>query len=73
MNTCISCGERFYPQSPAWGDSICGNCIADRIELELVRGVLLAERKPLRRATGASAPEVFVGAPQTVAAEQRRA
>ena len=74
MKTCSSCSAKFFPQSPAWGDSTCGNCIADRIEQELMRGSVLAERKPLRRATSTSVGEdVYIGETQARAADQRRA
>jgi hypothetical protein len=55
MSTCSNCGLTFVPQPPAWGDETCGECIADRIEYGLLGGLLFAERKPLRRATGESA------------------
>ena len=51
MATCHICGAQFFPQSNAWGGETCGDCIAARIELSLMGGLLDAGRKPLMRAT----------------------
>ena len=51
MATCLSCGASFSPQVPGWGDVVCGNCIAAQIELALMGGLSLTDRKPLRRAS----------------------
>lgn len=68
MNTCTTCGTPFRPQSAAWGDHTCGNCIADCIAFELARPFLRAERKPLKRAAGTPDAQPIVAE-----AEQRRA
>ena len=48
--TCEVCGSPFYSVGAAWGTSVCGNCIAARIELALSAPLLAGERKPVRRA-----------------------
>lgn len=52
MNKCNECGCDFDAQGSAWGNAICGDCIAAQIEMSLMGNVLVAERKPMRRASG---------------------
>lgn len=49
MTICPECGSQFAP-SPAWPDSHCGQCIADRVEASLLLA-LRVTRKPAKRAT----------------------
>ena len=63
MATCLLCGASFSPQVPGWGNAVCGNCIAAQIELALMGGLSLTDRKPLRRASGDTA--VGAAAPDT--------
>ena len=50
MLVCHSCGHSFFPQSSAWGDQTCGDCIAVRIELLLMETMPTRIRRPMRRA-----------------------
>ena len=50
MAACEICGAQFFPQSNAWGGETCGDCIAARIELSLMGGLLGEGRKPVMRA-----------------------
>jgi hypothetical protein len=63
MPTCLLCGASFSPQVPGWGNAVCGNCIAAQIELALMGGLSLTDRKPLRRASGDTA--IGAAAPDT--------
>ena len=56
MLTCSSCGQSFLPQSAAWGDETCGQCIAKRLEWMLMAGTEVRERRPMRRADSLVAP-----------------
>lgn len=47
--SCHSCGRGFVPQSLAWRDEMCGDCIAGRIEQMLTEST--RTRRPMRRAT----------------------
>lgn len=55
MASCLFCGASFSPQVPGWGDAVCGDCIATRIELALMGGLSMSDRKPLRRASADAA------------------
>lgn len=48
---CIACAAPFYPVTVAWGDSLCGECIAAAIEQALSPLALGMTRKPMRRAS----------------------
>jgi hypothetical protein len=68
MNKCNECGRDFNAQGSAWGGATCGDCIAAQIEMSLLANVLVAERKPMRRASGpADVADVLPGAMPHVA------
>ena len=48
MPKCIECGDEFYPTASGW--DACGDCLASKIELALLRELQLGPRKPMRRA-----------------------
>jgi hypothetical protein len=47
---CSTCSEEYQPMTPTWPEGVCGECIAARIQLLLLRSVMDDERKPMRRA-----------------------
>ena len=67
MATCQVCGDDYRPlplpdgRPAAWPEGVCGQCIAARVELELLRPLLGdGMRKPLQRAVHELDLEVFV-------------
>ena len=55
MASCLLCSASFSQQFPGWGDAVCGDCIATHIELALMGGLSMSDRKPLRRASADAA------------------
>jgi hypothetical protein len=47
--TCAFCGSTFNFPTAAWGDEICGDCIAGAMERAFIRATV-QDRKPLKRA-----------------------
>jgi len=62
---CTVCESSFYTTTDAWGDQLCGDCLADRIEATLLG--LQSGRKPMRRAAAVVADQA-----QLPAERQRR-
>jgi hypothetical protein len=58
--TCGTCSEEYRPMTPAWPEGVCGECIAARIELLLLRSVMGDQRKPMRRAVREQDIEITV-------------
>ena len=69
MSECEQCGATFYDASAAWGGHVCGDCLADRIELTLMSHIFGAQRKPMRRANSSQGA---VGDPALADLDQRR-
>ena len=54
MDACPTCGGLLSESTSPWGKGVCGECLADGVELTLMRmNGLLGERKPLKRAASA--------------------
>lgn len=54
MSRCEQCGAPFFSASTAWGGRRCGDCLADQIELSMLRHSLADQRKPMRWASSAA-------------------
>lgn len=60
MSQCEQCGAPFYSASASWGDSTCGDCLANLIELSLMHHTLGDQRKPMRRSMSGNAQDAAV-------------